>query len=142
MRARLVKRGLIEHLGYVCLAAVIGLLFPCLASAQSNDQSVATPSVTRSAAADLGKQSDSTDNVDSGVMFPHFESDRVWLSGQANLISQWHPTFHSLYQGPNSLSPEAQDATSGVLTLFTGVRLGKWSEVLLDVQQTGGNGIG
>src|SRR5450631_1384668 len=25
------------------------------------------------------------------VMFPHPEIDRLWISGQANIISQWHP---------------------------------------------------
>ena len=76
------------------------------------------------------------------TMFPHPESDRIWLSGQANFISQWHPAFHSPYQGRNSLSPEAQDASSRVLTLFTGLRLTQTSEILCDVQETGGHGIG
>jgi len=75
-------------------------------------------------------------------MFPHPESDRIWISGQANFISQWHPAFHSPYQGPNSLSPQAQDATSRVLTLFTGLRISNSSELLCDVQETGGHGIG
>jgi hypothetical protein len=57
------------------------------------------------------------------AMFAHPETDRWWISGQANWISQWHPAFHSPYQGVNSLPSEAQDATSRVLTLFTGLRL-------------------
>jgi len=76
------------------------------------------------------------------TMFPHLETDRIWLSGQANFISQWHPAFHSPYSGPNSLSPEAQDATSRVLTLFTGLRLTNSTELLCDVQESGGNAIG
>jgi high affinity Mn2+ porin len=76
------------------------------------------------------------------VMFPHPETDRLWVSGQANFISQWHPAFHSPYQGRNSLSPEAQDATSRVLTLYTGLRLTNTAELLCDVQETGGHGIG
>jgi hypothetical protein len=76
------------------------------------------------------------------TMFPHQESDRWWISGQANFISQWHPAFHSPYQGPRSLPPQAQDATSRVLTLFTGLRLTNTAELLLDVQETGGHGIG
>ncbi|HEY6266376.1 MAG TPA: carbohydrate porin [Candidatus Acidoferrum sp.] len=83
---------------------------------------------------------DASDSVPA--MFPHLESDRWWLSGQANWISQWHPTFHSPYQGTNSLSPQAQDATSRVLTLYTGVRLTGTAELLCDVQETGGNGLG
>jgi len=76
------------------------------------------------------------------VMLPHPESDRLWLSGQANFISQWHPAFHSPYSGKNSLPPEAQDATSRVLTLFTGLRLTGTAELLCDVQESGGHGIG
>ena len=75
-------------------------------------------------------------------MFPHFENDRLWLSGQANFISQWHPAFHSPYSGPNSLSASAQDATSHTLTLFTGLRLSDSTEFIWDLQETGGNGIG
>jgi high affinity Mn2+ porin len=76
------------------------------------------------------------------VMFPHPEMDRLWLSGQVNIISQWHPWFRSPYQGPNSLSPEAQDASSRVLTLFTGLRLTGTTALLCDVQETGGHGLG
>jgi len=76
------------------------------------------------------------------VMFTHPETDRLWISGQANFISQWHPAFHSPYQGRNSLSPQAQDASSRVLTLYTGLRLTNAAEVLCDVQETGGHGIG
>src|SRR6516225_8034635 len=76
------------------------------------------------------------------VMFPHGEWDRLWVSGQANFISQWHPAFHSPYQGKNSLTPEAQDASSRLLTLFTGLRLTHTTELLCDVQETGGHGLG
>ena len=84
----------------------------------------------------------STEADPNPVMIPHPESDRWWISGQGNFISQWHPAFHSPYQGPNSLSPEAQDATSRVLTLYTGVRLTNNAELLCDVQEAGGHGIG
>jgi high affinity Mn2+ porin len=76
------------------------------------------------------------------VMFPHPQSGRFWISGQANIISQWHPAFHSPYSGKNSLSPDAQDASSRVLTLYTGLRLTGSVELLCDVQETGGHGIG
>jgi high affinity Mn2+ porin len=76
------------------------------------------------------------------TMWPHPETDRLWISGQANFISQWHPAFHSPYSGRNSLSAEAQDATSRVLTLFTGLRLSSTTELLCDVQETGGHGVG
>jgi high affinity Mn2+ porin len=76
------------------------------------------------------------------VMFPHPESDRLWISGQTNFIAQWHPAFHSPYQGANSLSPQAQEATSRVLTLYTGLRLTDNGELLCDVQEAGGHGLG
>ncbi len=85
---------------------------------------------------------DDTASDASPTLLPHFESDRIWLSGQANIVTQWHPAFRSPYQGPNSLSPEAQDASSRVLTLLTGMRINNSSEVLLDIQETGGHGIG
>ncbi|HTC63652.1 MAG TPA: carbohydrate porin [Candidatus Saccharimonadales bacterium] len=85
---------------------------------------------------------DDSPSDESTTLFPHFESDRIWLSGQANIITQWHPIFRSPYQGPNSLTPEAQDASSRVLTLLTGLRINDSSEILLDVQETGGHGIG
>ena len=72
------------------------------------------------------------------VMFPHAEWDRWWLSGQANFISQWHPNFHSPYQGTNSFTPESEGATSRVLTLFTGWRATNTTEFICDVQETGG----
>jgi high affinity Mn2+ porin len=76
------------------------------------------------------------------TLFPHSESSRFWISGQANFITQWHPAFHSPYLGPNSLTPQAQDATSRVLTLLAGVQASSTTEFLLDVQETGGHGIG
>jgi high affinity Mn2+ porin len=85
---------------------------------------------------------ESTDSDAPPAMFPHLRTDRIWISGQANFISQWHPGFHSPYAGKNSLSAEAQDATSRVLTLFTGLRLTRNFEVLCDVQETGGHGVG
>src|SRR5580693_7270959 len=84
------------------------------------------------------------DSSSSGpaTLFPHSETRRFWISGQANFISQWHPAFPSPYQGKNSLSSEAQDATSRVLTLYTGLRLTSTSELLCDIQETGGHGVG
>ncbi len=85
---------------------------------------------------------DDSSSSEPTTLFPHSESSRFWLSGQANIITQWHPAFPSPYQGPNSLSPEAQDASSRVLTLFTGVEASSTTEFLFDVQETGGHGIG
>jgi high affinity Mn2+ porin len=72
------------------------------------------------------------------TMFPHLESDRVWLSGQSNFIFQTHPPFHAAYSGPNSLDPNYEKATSRVLTLYTGIQLNASTEFLLDIEEAGG----
>src|SRR5258708_25817423 len=118
-----------------------GLLLACLyllpirpLTAEQSVSSVQTPEA--SADAPVASPDDP-----ALIMFPHAEWDRIWLSGQANFISQWHPAFHSPYQGKNSLTPEAQDASSRVLTLYTGLRVTKTTELLCDVQETGGHGL-
>ena len=68
--------------------------------------------------------------------------NRFWLSGQANFITQYHGAFDAKYSGANSLSATAQDASSRVLTLFMGVRLTRYTDFLIDVEATGGHGLG
>jgi high affinity Mn2+ porin len=75
------------------------------------------------------------------AMFPHFETDRVWLSGQANFIFQTHPPFHAAYSGKNSLNPNYEKATSRVLTLYTGFRLNDSTEFLVDIEEAGGTAL-
>src|SRR5271166_5396069 len=117
------------------LAVVCGLLLCRVPALAQDNVSTEGPGAPQS---ELPIQ----DNDPLTTMFHHAEWDRLWLSGQANFISQWHPAFTSPYQGMNSLSPEAQDATSRVLTLFTGWRATNTTEFLCDVQETGGNGLG
>src|SRR4030088_596808 len=40
--------------------------------------------------------------ADAPTMFPHSETSRFYIAGQANIIFQAHGPFHSPYQGPNS----------------------------------------
>jgi|HubBroStandDraft_6_1064221.scaffolds.fasta_scaffold00102_37 high affinity Mn2+ porin len=79
---------------------------------------------------------------DTLTLFPHSDSSRYWISGQANVIFQWHPTFHSPYSGKNSLKAAAENDTSKVYTLFLGYELSHTTEVFLDVESAGGHGIG
>jgi high affinity Mn2+ porin len=72
------------------------------------------------------------------TMFPHLESDRLWLSGQSNFIFQTHPPFPAAYSGENSLIPNYEKATSWVLTLYAGIRLNHSTAFLLDVEEAGG----
>jgi high affinity Mn2+ porin len=81
-------------------------------------------------------------NADAPVtLFPHSESSRFWISGQANIVFQAHPTFPAAYSGPNSLRATAENATSDVLTLYTGVEFTDTTEFLFDVESTGGKGL-
>jgi len=115
--------------------AVLYLATPPLVHGQ-NAPSPGAPAETTPTAPE-----DSPSN-DPATFFPHSESSRYWISGQVNFITEWHPAFHSPYQGPNSLTPEAQDATSRVLTLLTGLEAGNTTEFIFDLQETGGHGIG
>jgi high affinity Mn2+ porin len=78
---------------------------------------------------------------DIETMFPHLTDTRYWLSGQANFIFQTHPDFPAPYSGPNSLQPNYEKALSRVLTLYTGARLNDSTELLLDIEETGGSAL-
>jgi high affinity Mn2+ porin len=45
------------------------------------------------------------------------------LYGQTTFVKQYHPSFTSPYQGPNSLSPVSNGEETTDLTLFIGIRL-------------------
>jgi high affinity Mn2+ porin len=79
---------------------------------------------------------------DTLTMFPHSLASRYWISGQANIVMQWHPAFPAKYTGPNSLTPWAQSATTHILTLYTGYQLSSTTEVFADVEYATGGGIG
>jgi carbohydrate-selective porin OprB len=100
-------------------------------AAQQSDPNSASPSEPENAEASTSTES----------MFPHFQSTRFWLSGQANLIFQTHPHFHSLYSGPHSLRSRYEKATSRVLTLYTGVRVTNSLEFLVDIEEAGGTAL-
>jgi high affinity Mn2+ porin len=100
-----------------------------------------TPAPSGTAAADPVIPAPATPAVSPQTMFPQFKDTRFWLSGQANVIFQTHPSFHAAYSGTNSLDPVYEKATSRVLTLYTGVRLNNSTEVLVDVEYAAGSGL-
>ena len=79
------------------------------------------------------------------TMFPHPDGQRWLMSGQANIIFQAHPGFHSPYEGTNSLLPRGEYKTSMVGTLFLGYQLvtnPRWAtEAIYDEESSGGRGI-
>ena len=75
-------------------------------------------------------------------VFSHPPSARWWLSGQVNLIFQAHPGFRALYNGPNSLSNDSDHALSRIFTLYSALRLTDTTDVVFDVEEASGEGIG
>ncbi|MFZ0339213.1 MAG: carbohydrate porin [Terracidiphilus sp.] len=83
--------------------------------------------------------------VETLTMFPHSETARYWVSGQANSILQMHGHFHSPYQGANSLIDDDEAKASEVSTLYLGYQLRPNTrydtDLIVDVENAGGRGI-
>jgi len=94
--------------------------------------------VLLAAACARGQTTGGSSNVETA---PLSWPDRIWVSGQANFITQYNPSFPAKYSGPNSFGPASERATSRVLTLYTGVRLTRSTEILLDLESAGGSGL-
>lgn len=60
---------------------------------------------------------------------------------QSTTISQYHPAFHSAYNGQNSLDPASELHTSVSGTLFLGARLWKGAEAYFNPEISGGAGF-
>jgi hypothetical protein len=75
------------------------------------------------------------------TIFPHSDTTSWWLSGQINVIEQGHGAFDSPYEGPNSFRAASEHAVSHLLTLCTGVRLGRGWEAIVDIESAGGRGL-
>ena len=124
---------------YSNTAVGIGLVWLGLFAAAPLHAQTLPPDLTQEAEQTAQEEPGSSDPV--ATIFPHSESSRFWISGQMNFIEQWHPKFHSPYQGPQSLLPEAEHAGSRVMTLFLGWQVTKTTEILFDPESAGGRGI-
>lgn len=78
------------------------------------------------------------DPAPPATVFHHAEASRYWLSGQANLVFQWHPRFRAAYSGRNSLRPDPESGLYRVLTLYTGLQLSRTTEILFDLESSSG----
>ena len=99
---------------------------------------VAITLVTGTAAADAQTAEPPNDRAS---VYGHPSGSRIWLSGQLNLISQFHGAFSSPYEGPNSFRAAPEQALSRVWTLYTGVKVGSRMELLADIESAGGHGL-
>lgn len=118
----------------LCLAWCLGLAMPRPVRAQDDPSGTKTENSTP--APDVSPQDDA-----ELTLFPHSESSRYWISGQANIILQWHPSFPAAYSGPNSLRATEENATSQVYTLYLGYEVTPTTEVFLDIESAGGRGV-
>ena len=110
--------------------------------AQSLEARSPNPQEPAAAAPDQSSGESTSDTPgDLLTMFPHSESSRWWISGQANIILQWHGDFFAKYSGTNSLHARGENATSRVMTLATGFALTPSTELLVDLESAGGHGI-
>jgi high affinity Mn2+ porin len=119
-------------------AACISVLLLWAIASWAQQEQVPTPEQASQA---TSEHSGETADPKVESIFPHFKAGRFWISGQSNFIFQTHPDFPAKYTGQNSLLPHYEKATSRVLTLFTGVKLDKSTEVLVDIEETGGAGL-
>ena len=79
------------------------------------------------------------------TLFPHPDEAPYLLSGQANIIFQAHPGFHSPYSDANSLLARGEYKTSMVGTLFLGYALNHdkryETDFVYDEESSGGRGV-
>ncbi len=79
------------------------------------------------------------------TIFPHPDNTRYYFSGQANIIFQAHPSFHSPYQGVNSFHGAGEYKTSLIGTFYTGFQphrnLRYNTDFIVDVESAGGRGL-
>jgi hypothetical protein len=86
-------------------------------------------------------KSDADATEDPVTVLPHPENTRWYIGGQFNTVYQGHPSFPAKYSGPNSLRTKAEAEDSRVYTLYTGLELTATTEVLLDMESSGGRGV-
>jgi hypothetical protein len=109
--------------------------------AQQSDPQRSTQSTAPTADAPASPAADPPAPDSTESIFPHLTNTRFWLSGQANFIFQAHPEFQAPYNGVHSLSPHYEKAISRVMTLYTGVRIDNSTEILVDIEEAGGDAL-
>src|SRR5580700_5790294 len=135
---------------------LVYLVFPCGAVAQDGQSADSSTELVAATAHHTGALAQQTSadpppapaaaapepqSSDVLTLFPHSETSRYWISGQANIVLQWHGRFPAAYSGTNSLKPEPENGTSKVYTLYLGYELTHTTEVFLDMESAGGHGL-
>ena len=64
------------------------------------------------------------------------------VGGQTTVVWQYHPRFHSPYEGSESLHHEHDDAVSHSYDLYVGVRVLPWLDLYVNPEMIRGGGVG
>jgi hypothetical protein len=64
-----------------------------------------------------------------------------WFGAELNTIFQTHPAFSAAYTGDHSLTPGAEAAVSGLLTVFLAYQPHRTTEIILDAEMAFGGGV-
>lgn len=150
--SQLIPRRFGQDILFVGCVLVVSLGVPSRVSAQNAQPTNPSPQVpgTDTPATNTPAQTntegtpsaaDNSTDTDVVTLFPHSQTSRYWISGQANVILQWHDSFPAAYSGKNSFRPVGENATSKVYTLYLGYELTKTTEVFLDIESAGGHGL-
>lgn len=82
---------------------------------------------------------------DSVTVFPHSDRSRYLIAGQANIIFQADPPFHSPYEGINSFINRGEYKTSMVGTAYFGYQLFRApshsTEFFFNLEEAAGRGL-
>jgi hypothetical protein len=135
-----IRRRLTRTFGVAGIGALLFFALELPAWAQTpaeTDEKTKASQAADSQSADTG----TAPAEDPTTVFPHSETARYWISGQANVILHWHASFPAAYSGPNSFRAHAENDTSKLYTLYTGYALSHTTEVFLDLESAGGHGL-
>src|SRR5258707_1871671 len=79
------------------------------------------------------------------TMFPHSETSRFYIAGQANIIFQAHGPFHSPYEGANSFLGRGEYKPSLLGPLYLGAQLRRdpktETDAIFNLESAGGRGL-
>jgi len=128
------------------LALLLAAAWPLRVIAQAvPDQTI--PQAGQPSAPEVSAPSSASDAAPAGAVtiFPHSDRTRYLISGQANIIFQADPPFHSPYQGINSFIARGEYKTSLIGTLYLGFQFRSnprtATETIVDFESAGGRGL-
>ena len=133
---------------------MIALMMSCLAAAGISTVAPAQSAGGGHATASSAEAQAATQKGEMLTMFPHSDTTPWYAAGQANIIFQAHPSFHSPYQGVNSLHGTGEYKTSLLGTLYLGYQLQRSlrgeaterskrynTDFIFDLESSGGRGL-